>query len=98
MFAAGTTTTSTNPSVSTRMCRLTPLIFFSRVVPPCAGGPSRLDGLAVDAAGAGFGLLPGRFPDLTTQGVVDPFPQPAPAPAMEVVPHRPFGGKALGQR
>lgn len=75
-----------------------PLIFFPRVVPPRAGGPRHLDGLAVDAAGAGLGLLAGLLTDLTTQVVVDPFPQPAPTPAMEVVAHRPFGGEIMGQR
>src|ERR1700751_392939 len=97
MFAAWTTTARINPSVSTRMCRLMPLIFFPRVVPPRARGPGRLDGLAVDTAGARLGLLADLFPDLPPQGVVDPFPRPATAPAMEVVSHRPLGREVMGQ-
>jgi hypothetical protein len=79
------------------MCRLIPLIFFPRVVAPYAAGPGRLDGLAVDTAGARLGLFADPFPDLPPQGVVDLFPQPATAPAMEVVSHRPLGREVMGQ-
>src|SRR5205807_9390829 len=93
-FARWTTTASTNPSVSTKIWRLTPLIFFPRVVPSCAGGPGRLDGLAVDAAGARFRSLADLLADLPPQRIVDLVPPPATAPAVEVVSHRSFGGKS----
>src|SRR6185437_11598807 len=92
MFARWTTTASTKPRVSTRMCRLTPLIFFPRVVPPRAAGPGRLDGLTVETAGARLGLLTDVLAHLASQRVVDPLPVPRAAPPVEVVPHRPFGG------
>src|SRR5579883_1260279 len=41
MFAGWTTTASNNPSVSTRMCRLTPSISFPRAVPASSAGPCR---------------------------------------------------------
>src|SRR5512135_2734232 len=71
--------------------------FFSRVVPPRAGGSRRLDGLAVDAAGARLGFLPGRLPDPAAQGVMDLLPQSVAAPAMEVVADRPLGWEVMGQ-
>src|SRR5262245_55403041 len=79
------------------MCRLTPRIFFPRVVPPGAGGPGRLDGLAVEAAGAGLGPLPGRFPDPAAQRVVDPLPEPVAPPPMEVIADRPLRREVMGQ-
>src|SRR4051812_46531078 len=97
MFAACTTTTSNNPSVSTKMCRLIPLIFFPRVIPPRAAGSGRLDRLAVDAAGAGLGFLSHGLANLTAERVVNLLPQPAPAPAMEIVADRPFRREVMRQ-
>src|SRR5262245_51568043 len=97
MLAGGTTTARINPSVSTKMCRLTPLIFFPRVVPPLAAGSGRLDGLAVNAAGAGFGLLTGRLPQSTAEGVMDLRPQPMTPPTMEIIANRPFGREVMRQ-
>src|SRR5450755_3582442 len=97
MFAGWTTTASSKPSVSTKMCRLTPLIFFPRVVPPLPGGTRRLDGLAVDAAGTGLRLFPDRHPDLTSQRIMNPLPDPTPPPLMQVIAHCPFRGEVMRQ-
>src|SRR5450759_3780892 len=97
MFAACTTTTNNSPSVSTKMCRLTPLIFFPRVVSPGATRAGRFDRLAVDATGARFGFLPDRLPDPAAEGVVDLRPQPVTTPPMEVVADRPLGWKIRRQ-
>src|SRR5512147_413251 len=72
-------------------------IFLPRVVPPRAAGPSRLDGLAVDAAGAGFRSFTGRFPHPNTERVLDRLPEPATAPLMEIVVDRPFRGEVVRQ-
>ena len=74
-----------------------PLIFFPRVVSPRASRPRRLDGLAVDAAGARLRLLPGGLPDPAAQGVVDLLPSPVATPLMEVVADRPLGREVVGQ-
>lgn len=79
------------------MCRLTPLIVFPRVVPPLPSGSRRLDGLAVDAAGTGFRLFPDRYPNLSSQRVMNLLPDPAPPPLMKVVAHGPFRGKIMRQ-
>src|SRR5512135_1736253 len=71
--------------------------FFPRVVSPRAAGPGGLDGLTIDAAGTGFRLFPGLSSNLPTQVIVNPLPESAAAPAMEVVPHGPFRRKILGQ-
>jgi hypothetical protein len=76
---------------------LIPLIFFPRVVTPQAAGPRRLDALAVDAAGAGLGLLAGLLSDPTPQGVMNPLPQTVPTPTMKVVSHRAFRGEIVWQ-
>src|SRR4051794_23124866 len=97
MLAAWTTTTSNNPIVSTGICRLIPLIFFPRVVPPRASGSRRLDRLAVDAAGARLGFLAGDLPDSAAQRVVDLLPPPVAAPLVEVVADGPLGREVMGQ-
>jgi hypothetical protein len=76
---------------------LIPWIFFPRVVPPRAAGSRRLDGLAIDAAGAGFRFLTGRFPHADTERVMDLLPEPAPAPLMEIIADRPFRGEVVRQ-
>jgi hypothetical protein len=73
------------------------LDLLPRVVTALAAGPSRFDGLTVDTAGAGFGLLSGRRPDLTAGRVIDLVPEPATTPPVKVVPDRSLGGKIMGQ-
>src|SRR5262249_3544606 len=90
-------TASSNPKVSTKMCRLTPLIFFSRVVAPLPAGSGRLDGLAIDATGAGLRRLASRLPHPSAQRVMDPLPESGATPLMEVIPDRAFGGKVVRQ-
>src|SRR5215475_1218074 len=97
MFAGWTTTASSSPKVSTKMCRLIPLIFFPRVVAPLPTGPCRLDGLTIDATGAGLRLFPGRLAHSKAQRVMNPLPEPGAAPLMEVIPDRALGGKVVGQ-
>src|SRR5262245_4596661 len=97
MFAGWTTTASTDPSVSTKMCRLTPLTFFPRIVPALPAGPCRLDGLAVDAAGTRLGSLPGRLAHPAAQRVVEPLPGSGSAPLMEIITDRPFRREVMRQ-
>src|SRR5882724_616495 len=97
MLAAWTTTTRTNPKVSTNRCRLIPLIFFPRVVATRPAGPRGFDGLTVEGAGAGLGFLAGSLPDLVSEGVVDPFPSAVAPPAVEIVANRSLRGKVVGQ-
>src|SRR3954451_17448791 len=70
---------------------------FPGVVSPLATGPRRLDGLAVDAAGAGFRLFPGGLAHPRTEGVMNPLPPPRTTPLMEVIADRPLRGKVVRQ-
>ena len=69
--AGSTASPQIRPSVSTRMWRLRPPIFFSRVVPPGSAGLGRLDGLTVDDAGGGRRLAAGAGAGVAAQGGVD---------------------------
>ena len=70
---------------------LDPVDLLPRIVTPLASGASRLDGLTVDAAGAGLGALPGRLPDPTAERIMDPLPEAAAAPSVKTVPDGPLG-------
>jgi hypothetical protein len=76
---------------------LIPLIFFPRVVTPRAGGSGRLDGLAVDTAGARFGPLAHGLADPIAERVVDPLPEPRATPLMEVAADGALGGEVMRQ-
>jgi len=71
---------------------LDPVDLLPRIVTPLATGASRLDGLAVDAAGAGLVALPEGLPDPAAGRIMDPLPEPAPGPTVEIVADGPLGG------
>lgn len=59
---------------------------------------SRLDGLAIDTAGAGGWLPTGSPPDSTSEGVIDGLPGSVSLPRRKVVVDGPPWGKIVGQR
>ena len=58
----------------------------------------RLDGLAIDTAGAGGWLPTGSPPDSTSEGVIDGLPGSVSFPRRKVVVDGPPWGKIVGQR
>ena len=58
----------------------------------------RLDGLAIDTAGAGGWLPTGSPPDSTSEGVIDDLPGSVSFPRRKVVVDGPPWGKIVGQR
>ena len=58
----------------------------------------RLDGLAIDTAGAGGWLPTGSPPDSTSKGVIDGLPGSVSFPRRKVVVDGPPWGKVVGQR
>ena len=58
----------------------------------------RLDGLAIDTAGAGGWLPTGSLPDSTSEGVIDGLPGSVSFPRRKVVVDGPPWGKIVGQR
>src|SRR5271165_670491 len=58
----------------------------------------RLDGLAIDTAGAGGWLPTGSLPDSTSEGVIDGLPSSVSFPRRKVVVDGPPWGKIVGQR
>src|SRR5271165_5438320 len=58
----------------------------------------RLDGLAIDTAGAGGWLPTGSLPDSTSEGIIDGLPSPVSFPRRKVVVNGPPWGKIVGQR
>src|SRR3712207_4953513 len=88
-LAVETHTRSRFPSVSTTICRLRPLTFFSPVVAVVATDFCRLHGLAVDDARRRFRFAPRVPARRPAQGVIDAFPGAILLPLIEVVAHRP---------
>src|SRR5208283_3296520 len=97
ILAGWTTTAQIKPIVSTNKCRLIPLIFFPRVVPPCSAGTSRLDRLTIDAAGTGLRFLSYLLPNQAAERAVNLLPQSAPTPPMEVVADSALGREVMRQ-
>ena len=58
----------------------------------------RLDGLAIDTAGAGGWLPTGSLPDSTSEGIIDGLPSSVSFPRRKVVVDGPPWGKIVGQR
>ena len=58
----------------------------------------RLDGLAIDTAGAGGWLPTGSLPDLTSEGIIDGLPSSVSFSRRKVVVDGPPWGKIVGQR
>lgn len=76
---------------------MTPLIFVPRVVPPLARRPSRLHGLAVDTASAGFGFLSRSHPNPAPQRIMAHLPAPVTSPLMEIITSRPLRREVVRQ-
>ena len=97
MAALWTTTTSTNPSVSTARWRLRPVTFFPASSPhPAPIG--RLDRLAVDDRGTRRRGAPGLHPHPLAQQRMQPLPGAVPAPRGEVVVDRLVRWEVVRQR
>jgi hypothetical protein len=74
---------------------LDPFDLLARIVTASAAGSSRFDGLAVDTAGAGFGVFPSRLPDSTAERVMDLLPDPATTPLVKIVPDCSLGREIM---
>src|SRR5262249_25963932 len=84
-FAGSTATAQTSPSVSTRMCRLRPLISFPRVEPLGPAGLGGLDALAVDDGPPGGVLLAPQPSEADAEDGVDLLEDALIPPGVEVV-------------
>ena len=75
--------------MSTKICRLRPVIFFPTVEASVAPNLGRLDGLAVHDASARRRLPSRLLAHALPQGPIDPCQRPVPRPDVEVVAYRP---------
>src|SRR5579875_3479650 len=85
MLAGRTMTTTRFPWVSTRMCRLRPMILFPPVEAPFSPGFGGRDRLAVDDPGTRLGLSPNLLTGLLSERTIDPDEGAIEGPVIEVV-------------
>ena len=96
-LAAVTTTVRTSPRVSTRICRLRPLMFWAYRSrgPPFFGG---LHGLTIDDPGTRLAPLPSGHADITAEQVMHQLPSPIVAPAPKILIDDLPGREIMGQQ
>src|SRR5262249_17280751 len=95
--AGSTASAPISPSVSTRRCRLRPLIFFRRVVAVGATRLGRLDGLRVDHTGAGRVGAAVQATKIDAEDVMNLLPKALIPPGVEVVADRLPGREVMRQ-
>ena len=96
-LAAVTTTASSNPSVSTTICRLRPRTFLPPSVPTSSPPPAVLtDWLSMQATRGEVGR-PAAARSADAEDVEEAVPGAVPLPGVEVVVDGPPGGEVMGQ-
>src|SRR4051794_38810002 len=97
MSAGWTSTRSSKPLVSTRICRLRPFTFFSGVIPTIAACFCGFDALVINHCIPGFAVAPELVAQHLAQAFIDAFPGAVVPPFVKVVAHRAMGWKVVGQ-
>src|SRR5579859_1180633 len=97
MLAGCTMTTTRFPCVSTRMCRLRPVIFFPPIGAPLPTGFGRFHRLAVDDPGTGLRVSSCLAARSFTKGVVNPDEGAVERPLVKAVPDRVPVGEVRGK-
>src|SRR5580658_901733 len=88
-------TARSSPRTSTRMCRLRPLTFFSPIEPVGSAAISRLDTLAIDAAGSRHDFAPFSNTDRVPESIVQRLEYPLARPFLVSLEHSRPGWKIM---